>query len=53
MHGHMYIKRNFYLLMGDKKIWKTAPSFKETRSKEIKLRKEHSSEDALYEIIIH
>ena len=36
--------------MGDEKICKIVPSFKETRNKEIKLRKEQRSEEALYEI---
>jgi hypothetical protein len=40
----------FYILMGDEKIWKTVPSFKETSSKEIRLRKGQSSEEALYKI---
>ena len=43
-------RRNFYLPMGDEKIWKTVPSFKQTRSKEMKLRQEQTSEEALHEI---
>jgi hypothetical protein len=36
--------------MGDEKIWKTVPSIKEKRNKEIKLREEDRSEKAVYKI---
>jgi len=40
-------RRNFYLFMGDEKIWKTVPFYKEKRNKEIKLRGEDRSEKAV------